>query len=62
MFPIVVLASPDADIQVTNAARRVMTPEQAVQFINDFCFEKPVLSNAEVEKLATGLNQHTDKG
>lgn len=39
-----------------------MTPEQAVQFINDFCFEKPVLSNAEVEKLATGLNQHTDKG
>ena len=62
VFPIVVLASPDADIQVTNAARRVMTPEQAVQFINDFCFEKPVLSNAEVEKLATGLNQHTDKG
>ncbi|HOE00845.1 MAG TPA: nuclease-related domain-containing protein [Kiritimatiellia bacterium] len=59
VFPLVVLANPDADIQVTNAARRVLTPEQAVTFINDFCFEKPVLSNAEVEKLARGLNQHT---
>ena len=59
VFPLVVLANPDADIQVTNAQRRVLTPEQAVIFINDFCFEKPVLSNAEVEKLANGLNQHT---
>ena len=57
--PLVVLANPEADIQVTNAARRVFTPAQAVTFINDFCFEKPVLSNAEVEKLANGLNQHT---
>lgn len=56
VFPLVVLANPTAEIQVTNAARQVLTPEQAVTFINDFCFEKPVLSNAEVEKLATGLN------
>ena len=62
VFPIVVLANPAADIQVTNAERRVMTPEQTVQFINDFCFEKPVLSNAEVEQLAKGLNQHTSEG
>lgn len=58
VFPLVVLAHPNAEIQVTNAERRVLTPEQAVTFINDFCFEKPVLSNAEVEKLATGLNAH----
>ena len=59
VFPLVVLANPNAEIQVTNAARRVLTPEQAISFINDFCFEKPVLSNAEVEKLATGLNAHS---
>ena len=59
VFPLVVLANPNAEIQVTNAARRVLTPEQAITFINDFCFEKPVLSNAEVEKLATGLNAHS---
>ena len=58
VFPLIVLAHPEAEIQVTNAERRVLTPAQAVTFINDFCFEKPVLSHAEVEKLAHGLNQH----
>ena len=61
VFPLVVLAHPAADIQVTNAERRVLTPEQAITFINDFCFEKPVLSNAEVDKLARGLNAQQDK-
>ncbi len=60
--PLVVLAHPNAEIQVTNAERRVFTPEQTVTFINDFCFEKPVLSGAEVEKLATGLNAHAGEG
>lgn len=55
VYALVVLAHPQAEIAVTNAERRVLTPEQAVTFINDFCFEKPVLSNAEVEKLARGL-------
>ncbi len=58
VFPLVVLAHPDAVLQVTNAQNRVLTPDQAVTFINDFCFQKPVLSNAEVDKLAHGLNQH----
>lgn len=58
VFPLVVLANPNAEIQITNAERRVLTPEQAVTFINDFCFQQPVLSNAEVEKLANGLNRH----
>ncbi|NCA82855.1 MAG: NERD domain-containing protein [Opitutae bacterium] len=61
VFPLVVLANPNADIQVTNAERRVLTPGQAVTLINDFCFEKPVLSNAEVEKLARGLNEQQNK-
>ena len=61
VFPLVVLAHPEADIQVTNAERRVLSPEKAVTFINDFCFEKPVLSNAEVEKLARGLNDQQDQ-
>ena len=60
VFPLVVLAHPQAEIQVTNSANRVLTPEQAVQYINDFCFEKPVLSAAEVEKLARGLNEQQD--
>lgn len=62
VFPLVILANPAAEIHVTNAERRVLTPEQAITFINDFCFEKPVLSNAEVEKLARGLNDQQDKG
>ena len=61
VYPLVILANKGADIQVTNAERRVLTPEQAITFINDFCFEKPVLSNAEVEKLARGLNEQQDK-
>ena len=56
VFPLVVLANPNAEIQVTNAERRVLTPEQVATFINDFCFQTPILSNAEVEKLASGLN------
>jgi hypothetical protein len=62
VFPVVVLAHPQAEVAVSNAERRVLTPEQVVNFINDFCFEKPVLSNAEVEKLAQGLNTQQDKG
>lgn len=61
VFPLVVLANPNAEIQVTNAERRVLTPGQAVTLINDFCFEKPILSNAEVEKLARGLNAQQGK-
>ena len=45
-----------------STGRRVLTPERAVTFINDFCFEKPVLSNAEVEKLALTLNEQQAKG
>ena len=55
VYPLVVCANPDADIQVLNAKNRVVTPSELVNFINDFCFEKPILSNAEVEKLAPGL-------
>lgn len=55
VYPLVILASPDADIQVLNAKDRVLTPEQAINYINDFCFEKPILSNEEVSKLAHGL-------
>jgi hypothetical protein len=61
VYPLVILANKSAELQITNAERRVLTPEQAITFINDFCFEKPVLSNAEVEKLARGLNEQQDK-
>jgi len=60
VYPIVILGHPEADIQIVNAEKRVLTPVQAVTFINDFCFEKPVLSNEEVEKLATGLNEQQE--
>ncbi len=62
VFPIVVLAHPQAELAVTNAERRVLTPESLVTHINDFCFEKPVLSGEEVEKLARGLHKQQDKG
>ena len=59
VFSVVVLAHPNAEIRVANAERRVLTPEQTITFINDFCFQKPVLSNAEVEQLANGQNGHS---
>ena len=62
VFPVVVMANKDAVLQITNAEHRVLTPEKTIEYINDFCFEKPVLSNAEVEKLALGLNEHADEG
>ena len=57
VFPVVVFANPEAKLNLASTRDRLMTPEQLVNFINDFCFEKPVLSNSEVEKLANGLNQ-----
>jgi hypothetical protein len=61
VHPLVVLAHPAAELAVTNAERRVLTPAQTIDFINGFCFETPVLSNAEVEKLANGLNAQQDQ-
>ena len=58
VFPVVVFANPEAKLNLASTRDRLMTPEQLVNFINDFCFEKPVLSNSEVEKLANGLNQN----
>ena len=62
VFPVVVMSNPDADLHIQNARERypVLTPDDLVNYINDFCFEKPVLSNAEVEKLANGLNEQQD--
>ena len=61
VHPIVVLAHPDAQIAVANAERRVLAPEPAIDFINGFCFEKPILSADEVEKLALSLNEQQDR-
>lgn len=61
VHPLVVIANPEADVQVTNAENRVVSPEKAITFINDFCFEKPILSPEEVEKLAGGLNEQQDQ-
>lgn len=62
VFPVVVMSNPKAELHIQNARDRypVLTPDDFVNYINDFCFEKPVLSNAEVEKLANGLNEQQD--
>ena len=56
---IVVLADPTVEIDVLNAKDLVCTPDRAIGYINDFCFNTPVLSNPEVESLAKGLNDRT---
>lgn len=56
---IVVLADPTVEIDVLNAKDLVCTPDRAVGYINDFCFNTPVLSTPEVESLAKGLNDRT---
>ena len=62
VFPVVVMSNPKAELHIQNARDRypVLTPDDFINYINDFCFEKPVLSNAEVEKLANGLNEQQD--
>lgn len=55
VYPVVVFGHPDAKLNLRTTRDRLMTPDQLVDFINGFCFDKPVLSNNEVQKLADAL-------
>lgn len=61
VYPVVTLANPDAVLRIQNTKGRIMTPDQLVDYINGFCFDKPVLSNSEVEKLANALFLQQEK-
>ncbi len=63
VFPVVAMSNPDVELHVQNTKDRyrVLKNDDLVNFINDFCFEKPILSNSEVEKLANGLNEQQEK-
>ena len=61
VYPVVTLAHPDAVLRIQNTKGRIMTPDQLVDYINGFCFDKPVLSNSEVEKLADALFAQQNK-
>lgn len=52
-----VFTHPGVDLRITNAKNRVFTTREAVRFINDRCFEPPVLTAAQIMELAEIINR-----
>ena len=52
-----VFTHPGVQLQVSNAKNRVFTTRDAIRFINDRCFEPPVLTPAETMELAEKINR-----
>ena len=52
-----VFTHPGVQLQVSNAKDRVFRIPDAIRFINDRCFEPPVLTPAEVLELAERINR-----
>ncbi|NCA82856.1 MAG: NERD domain-containing protein [Opitutae bacterium] len=52
-----VFTHPAAELHIANAKDRVFRIPDAIRFINDRCFEPPVLSPAEVMELAEQINR-----
>lgn len=52
-----VFTHPGVQLQVSNAKNRVFTTRDAIHFINDRCFDPPVLTPAEVMELAEMINR-----
>ena len=47
-----VFTHPGVELRITNAKGRVFTTREAIRFINDRCFEPPVLTPAQIGELA----------
>lgn len=55
VYTLVVFINPHAELNILDNDKLVFRPNEAVQFINDFCFNDPILSKREVEALAKRL-------
>lgn len=52
-----VFTHPAAELRISNSKDRVFRTAEAIRFINDRCFEPPVLTPAEVLELAENINR-----
>jgi hypothetical protein len=52
-----VFTHPGVDLRITNARNSVFRIPEAIRFINDRCFDPPVLTPAEVMELAERINR-----
>ena len=52
-----VFTHPAAELRIANAKNRVFRIDEAIRFINDRCFDPPVLAADEVKALAERINR-----
>lgn len=52
-----VFTHPAVELHIANAKDRVFTTRDAIRFINDRCFEPPILAPAEILALAEQINR-----
>ena len=52
-----VFTHPGVELRITNAKDRVFTTREAIRFINDRCFEPPILASAQIMELAETINR-----
>ena len=57
IYALAVFTHPGVQLQVSNAKDRVFRIPDAIRFINDRCFDPPVLTPAEVMELAEKINR-----
>ncbi len=53
-----VFTHPAAELRITNGKDRVFRINEAIRYINDRCFDPPVLTPAEALELAERINHH----
>ncbi len=57
IYALAVFTHPSVDLRIAHAKDRVFTTREAVRFINDHCFDPPVLTPAEALELAEKIGR-----
>jgi hypothetical protein len=52
IYALAVFTHPGVELRVANAKNRVFTTREAIRFINDRCFDPPILTPAQIMELA----------
>ena len=57
IYALAVFTHPFVELRISNAKNRVFSIRDAIRFINDHCFDPPVLTPAEALELAEKINR-----
>ena len=60
IHPMAVFTHPRARLEIRGAAGHVFTLNQAVRYINDHCFDPPILSPSALQSLADDILRHQE--